>query len=48
MQNCEGRLNHIPTTNINEDDYLYKLEEEANKIGTMTFREWTDNINSNK
>ncbi len=45
MQNCENRLNHTSTTNITEDDYLYKLEEEANKIGTMTFREWTDTIN---
>jgi hypothetical protein len=45
MQNCENRLNHAPTTNITEDDYLYKLEEEANKLGTMTFREWTDTIN---
>jgi hypothetical protein len=48
MQNCEGRLNNISTTNITEDDYLYKLEEEANKLGTMTFREWTDTINPNK
>jgi hypothetical protein len=45
MQNCENRLNHTSTTNITEDDYLYELEEEANKIGTMTFREWTDTIN---
>jgi len=44
MQNCDGRLNHIPTTNTNEDDYLYKLEEEANLKGTMIFREWTDSI----
>jgi hypothetical protein len=44
MQNCENRLNNISTTNITEDDYLYKLEEEANKIGTMTFREWTDTL----
>jgi hypothetical protein len=44
MQNCENRLNNISTTNITEDDYLYKLEEEANKMGTMTFREWTDTL----
>ena len=48
MQNCEGRLNNISTTNINEDDYLYELEEEANKIGTMTFRGWTDSQTNNK
>ena len=46
MQNCENRLNNISTTNITEDDHLYQLEEEANKLGTMTFREWTDSINS--
>jgi hypothetical protein len=44
MQNCEDRLNHTPTTNINEDDYLYELEKEANTKGTMTFREWTDTL----
>lgn len=44
MQNCENRLNHTPTTNINKDDYLYELEKEANTKGTMTFREWTDTI----
>jgi len=44
MQNCEDRLNHISTTNITEDDYLYELEKEANTLGTMTFREWTDII----
>jgi hypothetical protein len=45
MQNCENRLDNIPTTDITEDDHLYELEEEANKIGTMTFREWTDTLN---
>ena len=44
MQNCDDRLNHTPTTNINKDDYLYELEKEANTKGTMTFREWTDTI----
>jgi hypothetical protein len=44
MQNCDGRLGNVSTTDINEDDYLYKLEEEANKVGTMTFREWTDTL----
>jgi hypothetical protein len=44
MQNCENRLGNISTTNIKEDDYLYKLEEEANLLGTMTFREWTDTL----
>jgi phosphopantetheine adenylyltransferase len=44
MQNCENRLGNVSTTDINEDDYLYKLEEEANKVGTMTFRAWTDTL----
>jgi hypothetical protein len=48
MQNCDDRLKDISTTNITEDDYLYELEEEANKLGTMTFREWTDSINLKK
>jgi len=44
MQNCEGRLGNISTTDINEDDYLYELEKEANLLGTMTFREYTDSL----
>jgi hypothetical protein len=47
MQNCENRLGNISTTNIAEDDHLYKLEEEANKMGTMIFREWTDKLTEN-
>ena len=45
MQNCENRLNNITTTNISENDYLYELEKEANTLGTMTFRKWTDTTN---
>ena len=48
MQNCENRLNNVSTTNIAEDDYLYELEKEANTLGTMLFREWTDLTNSSK
>lgn len=44
MQNCDNRLGNISTTDINEDDYLYELEKEANTLGTMTFREYTDTI----
>jgi hypothetical protein len=43
-QNCNNRLNNISTTDINEDDYLYELEKEANTKGTMTFRAWTDTL----
>lgn len=48
QQNLEGRIGEgkIYTNNVNEDDYLRKLEEEAYLQGNMTFREWTDSITS--
>ena len=45
IQNLEGRLGEITTTNTQEDDHLNKLEQEANLKGTMTFRNWTDSLN---
>jgi DNA-binding Lrp family transcriptional regulator len=45
VQNLEGRLGDITTTNTQEDDHLDKLEQEANLKGTMTFRNWTDSLN---
>ena len=45
IQNLEGRLGDITTTNTQEDDKLNKLEAEANLKGTMTFRNWTDSLN---
>jgi len=50
MQNLEGRIGNgdIKTTNTNEDDYLKKIEAEANLKGTMTFRNWTDSLKENK
>ena len=45
IQNLEDRLGNIQTTNTQEDDHLDKLEQEANLIGTMTFRNWTDTLN---
>ena len=45
IQNLEGRLNNITTTNTQEDDYLNDIEAEANLKGTMTFRNWTDSLN---
>jgi hypothetical protein len=48
IQNIEGRLGEITTTNTQEDDHLNQLEEEANLKGTMTFRNWTDSLNENK
>jgi hypothetical protein len=49
-QKCDGRIggNRIKTTNINEDDYLKEIEEEAFRKGNMIFREWTDSINPRK
>ena len=44
MQNLEGRLNHIDTTNVNEDENLYQLELEAYSLGNMLFREWENSI----
>ena len=48
IQNLEGRLGNITTTNTTEDDHLTKLEQEANLKGTMTFRGWTDSIKEGK
>ena len=44
IQNLEGRLGNITTTNTQEDDDLNKIEAEANLKGTMTFRNWTDSL----
>ena len=48
IQNLEGRLNNITTTNTQEDDNLNDIEAEANLKGTMTFRNWTDSLNEGK
>ena len=45
IQNLEDRLGNISGTNTMEDDHLNKLEQEANLMGTMTFRNWTDSLN---
>jgi hypothetical protein len=47
IQNLEGRLGDITTTNTQEDDHLNDIEAEANLKGTMTFRNWTDSLNEN-
>jgi len=44
IQNLEGRLGNITTTNTQEDDHLNDIEAEANLKGTMTFRNWTDGL----
>lgn len=48
IQNLEGRLDNITTTNTQEDDHLNDIEAEANLKGTMTFRNWTDSLNEAK
>jgi hypothetical protein len=48
IQNLEGRLGNITTTNTQEDDYLNDIEAEANLKGTMTFRNWTDSLQEKK
>ena len=44
MQNIEGRLGNIGTTNTNEDDHLLEIEQEAYLKGNITFRNWEDSI----
>jgi hypothetical protein len=40
MQNLEGRIQGIKGHNINEDEYLKELEEEAYKLGNVALRNW--------
>jgi len=42
MQNLQGRLPSFSTTNVNEDDELMKIEEEAILEGNKIFRSWED------
>jgi len=44
IQNIEGRLGNVQTTNTNEDDSLLELEKEAYLVGNITFRNWEDKI----
>jgi hypothetical protein len=48
IQNLEGRLGDVSTTNTLEDDHINDLEKEANLRGTMTFRNWTDGLQERK
>ena len=48
IQNLEGRLGNVITTNTTEDEHLNNLEAEANLKGTMTFRNWTDSAKKNE
>ena len=44
LQNIQDRLGDVSTTNTNQDDHIDNLEKEANLLGTMTFRHWTDTL----
>ena len=44
MQNLEGRLGKIQTTNTNESDGLLELEKEAYLQGNIIFRNWEDSV----
>ena len=48
IQNLEGRLGNIQTTNTNEDSHLDEIEREAYEKGNITFRNWTDSILNEK
>ena len=44
-QNLEGRLINIQGQNINEDEYLKEIEEEAYRLGNgLLFRGWENSI----
>jgi len=47
IQDNEGRLNNINTTNTNEDSNLQELEKEAYLNGNIIFRNWEDSIKNN-
>ena len=42
IQNVEGRLNNLSTSNTNESEHLQEIEQEAYLRGNMTFRMWED------
>lgn len=47
-QNLEGHLGDITTTDTTKDAHLNDLEKEANLLGTMEFRTWTDSLKEKK
>lgn len=47
MQNLEGRLQNITTSNTNEDSNLNEIEQEAYLKGNTTFRNWEDKVKQN-
>ena len=47
MQNCENRLGNITTQDIDEDDHLKSIEEEAYTLGNTYFRSYTGTLTEN-
>ena len=47
MQNLDGKLGNISTTNTNQSNYLQEIEKEAYLKGNMMFRTWEDSIKNN-
>jgi len=48
IQNIEGRLGTINTSDTNEDSNLLEIEKEAYLKGNITFRNWEDKIKNEK
>lgn len=48
MQNIEGRLGKITTSNTNESNSLLEIEKEAYLLGNITFRNWEDKNKTSK
>ena len=48
MQNIEGRLGNIQTTNTNEDSHLQEIEDEAYLEGNRVFRNLEDRIKNSE
>jgi len=44
MQNLEGRLKPMTTTNVHEDDELAEIEKEAHELGSLNLRKWEDSL----
>ena len=44
MQNLNGTLGNVQTSNTNEDEHLQELEKEAYLTGNITFRNWEDSL----
>ena len=44
LQNLEGRLRGVGTSNTNEDSSLMEIEKEAYLQGNITFRNWEDKV----